>query len=113
MEIARLMSHDTSKEYNEQELLQERKKYFADYELKDGEHINENFELVCKLSKALINELAKTNKLKIENSFLKTTCEQQKHLLYVTTCSHEELKLIHEELCVTHDNLIKDHAFLH
>ncbi|OQU83541.1 hypothetical protein SORBI_3005G132033 [Sorghum bicolor] len=64
-----------------------------------------NFELVCKLSKALRNELAKTNKLKNENSFLKTTCEQQKHLLYVTTCSHEELKLVHEELCVTHDNL--------
>ncbi|KAG0520755.1 hypothetical protein BDA96_08G101300 [Sorghum bicolor] len=64
-----------------------------------------NFELVWKLSKALRNELAKTNKLKNENSFLKTTCEQQKHLLYVTTCSHEELKLVHEELCVTHDNL--------
>ncbi|KAG0537267.1 hypothetical protein BDA96_03G134100 [Sorghum bicolor] len=71
-----------------------------------------NFELVCKLSKALRNELAKTNKLKNENSFLKTTCEQQKHLLYVTTCSHEELKLVHEELGVTHDNLVKDHAFL-
>ncbi|KAG0549218.1 hypothetical protein BDA96_01G236400 [Sorghum bicolor] len=71
-----------------------------------------NFELVCKLSKALRNELAETNKLKNENSFLKTTCEQQKHLLYVTTCSHEELKLVHEELCVAHDNLVKDHAFL-
>ncbi|KAG0514313.1 hypothetical protein BDA96_10G180000 [Sorghum bicolor] len=64
-----------------------------------------NFELVCKLSKALRNELAKTNKLKNENSFLKTACEQQKHLLYVTTCSHEEL-------CVAHDNLVKDHALL-
>ncbi|KAG0517602.1 hypothetical protein BDA96_09G103600 [Sorghum bicolor] len=41
-----------------------------------------------------------------------TTCEQQKHLLYVTTCSHEKLKLIHEELCVAHDNLVKDYAFL-
>ncbi|KAG0523405.1 hypothetical protein BDA96_07G120700 [Sorghum bicolor] len=71
-----------------------------------------NFELVCKLSKALRNELAKTNKLKNENSFLKTTCEQQKHLLYVTTCSHEDLKLVHEQLCVAHDNLVKDHAFL-
>ncbi|KAG0517565.1 hypothetical protein BDA96_09G100200 [Sorghum bicolor] len=38
-------------------------------------------------------------------NFELTTCEQQKHLLYVTTCSHEELKLVHEELCVTHDNL--------
>ncbi|KAG0514225.1 hypothetical protein BDA96_10G172200 [Sorghum bicolor] len=71
-----------------------------------------NFELLCKLSKALRNELAKTNKLKNENSFLKTTCEQQKHLLYVTTCSHEELKLVHEELCVAHDNLVKDQASL-
>ncbi|KAG0529648.1 hypothetical protein BDA96_05G116100, partial [Sorghum bicolor] len=71
-----------------------------------------NFELVCRLSKALRNELAKTSKLENENSFLKTACEQQKHLLYVTTCSHEELKLVHEELCVTHDNLVKDHAFL-
>ncbi|OQU83362.1 hypothetical protein SORBI_3005G110463 [Sorghum bicolor] len=64
-----------------------------------------NFGLVCRLTKALRNEMAKTSKLKNENSFLKTTCEQQKHLLYVTTCSHEELKLVHEELCVTHDNL--------
>ncbi|KAG0532768.1 hypothetical protein BDA96_04G135600 [Sorghum bicolor] len=71
-----------------------------------------NFEVVCRLTKALRNEMAKTSKLKNENSFLKTTCEQQKHLLYVTTCSHEELKLVHEELCVTHDNLVKDHAFL-
>jgi len=62
--------------------------------------------------KALRNELAKTNKLKNENSFLKTTCEQQKHLLYVTTCSHEELKLAHEELYVAHENLVKDQAFL-
>ncbi|KAG0524943.1 hypothetical protein BDA96_06G012500 [Sorghum bicolor] len=60
-----------------------------------------NFELVCRLTKALRNEMAK-----------QTTCEQQKHLLYVTTCSHEELKLVHEELCVAHDNLVKDHAFL-
>ncbi|OQU91936.1 hypothetical protein SORBI_3001G261589 [Sorghum bicolor] len=64
-----------------------------------------NFELVCKLSKALRNELAKTSKLKFENSFLKTACEQQKYLLYVTNCSHEELKLAHEELCVAHENL--------
>jgi len=56
--------------------------------------------------------MAKTSKLKNENSFLKTTCEQQKHLLYVTTYSHEELKLVHEKLCVALDNLVKDHAFL-
>jgi S-adenosylmethionine hydrolase len=55
--------------------------------------------------KALEKDMAKTKKLKNENSFLKTTCEQQKHLPYVTTCSHEELKLAHEELSVAHDNL--------
>ncbi|KAG0523427.1 hypothetical protein BDA96_07G122300 [Sorghum bicolor] len=71
-----------------------------------------HFELVCRLTKALRNEMDKISKLKNENSFLKTTCEQQKHLFYVTTCSHEELKLVHEELCVTHDNLVKNHAFL-
>jgi hypothetical protein len=71
-----------------------------------------NFELVCRLTKALRNEMAKTNKLENKNSFLKTICEQLKHLLYITTCSHEELKLAHEELCVAHDNLVQDHALL-
>ena len=66
-----------------------------------------NFGLVCKLTKALRNEMEKISKLKNENSFLKNTCEQQKHLLYVTTCSHEELKLAHEELSVAHDNLFR------
>jgi hypothetical protein len=56
--------------------------------------------------KALEKEVAKTEKLKNKNSFIKTTCEQQKHLLYVTTCSHEELKLAHEEHSVAHDNLV-------
>ena len=56
--------------------------------------------------------MAKTEKLKIENSFLNNTCEQQKHLLYVITCSHEELKLAHEKLSVAHDNLIQDRAFV-
>jgi hypothetical protein len=71
-----------------------------------------NLELVCRLTKALRNEMAKISKLENENSFLKNTCEQQKHLLYVTTCSHEELKLAHEELSVAHDNLVQDHALL-
>ena len=50
--------------------------------------------------------MAKTEKLKNKNYFLKNTCEQQKLLLYTTTCSHEELKLVHEELSVAHDNLV-------
>ena len=43
---------------------------------------------------------------------LRAYAEQQKHLLYVISCSHEELKLDHDELSVAHDNLVKDHAFL-
>jgi len=72
-------------------------------------------ELVSRLSSmtvSLENEKAKTLKLENENSFLKTTCEQQKHLLYITTCSYEEIKLAHEELRVAHDNLVQDYAFL-
>jgi hypothetical protein len=72
-------------------------------------------ELVSRLASmniALENEMAKTRKLENENSFLKKTCEEQKHLLYVITCSHEELKMAHEELSVTHDNLVLDHAFI-
>jgi hypothetical protein len=71
-----------------------------------------NFELVCRLTKALRNKMEKTSKLENENSFLKNTCEQQKHLLYVITCSHKELKWAHEELSVAHDNLVQDHALL-
>jgi hypothetical protein len=65
-----------------------------------------------RMIKAFKKEMAKTEKLKIKNCFLKTTCEQQKHLLYVTTCSYKELKLAHEELSVAHDNLVQDHVFL-
>ena len=63
--------------------------------------------------KALEKEMAKTEKLKNENSFLKNKCEQQKHLFHVTTCSHEELKLSHEELSVAHDNLVQRPCFSH
>ncbi|OQU77768.1 hypothetical protein SORBI_3009G099450 [Sorghum bicolor] len=72
------------------------------------DHVVSYDELVSRLASmtmSLENKKAKTLKFENENSFLKTTCEQQKHLLYVTTCSHEKLKLIHEELCVAHDNL--------
>jgi hypothetical protein len=48
----------------------------------------------------------------LKTFFVKKTCEQQKHLLYVTTFSYEELKLAHEELSVAHDNLVQDHSFL-
>lgn len=52
------------------------------------------------------NKKAKTIKLEEQNSFLKNACEQQKYLLYVISCSHEELKLTHEKLNVAHENLI-------
>jgi hypothetical protein len=72
-------------------------------------------ELVSRLAGmniALENEMAKAMKLENENSFLKNACEQQKHLLYVISCSHVELKLTHEELSVAHSNLVQDHVFL-
>ncbi|OQU84963.1 hypothetical protein SORBI_3004G150650 [Sorghum bicolor] len=71
-------------------------------------HVVSYDELISRfasMTMSLENEKANTLKLENENSFLKTTCEQQKHLLYVTTCSHEELKMAHEELSVAHDNL--------
>ncbi|OQU76366.1 hypothetical protein SORBI_3010G137333 [Sorghum bicolor] len=71
-------------------------------------HVVSYDELVSRLASmtmSLENEKTKSLKLENENSFLKTTCEQQKHLLYVITCSHEELKMAHEELSVAHDNL--------
>src|SRR6185437_10984253 len=64
------------------------------------------------LDKLFEEVLTKTIKFEKENSFLKDTCEQQKHLLYVISCSHEELKLNHEELSVAHENLVLDHALL-
>jgi hypothetical protein len=79
------------------------------------DHVDSYDEFVSRLAsmnKSLENEKAKTMKLENKNSFLKTTCEQQKHLLYITTCSHEELKLAHEELSVAHDNLAQEHVSL-
>ena len=79
------------------------------------DHVDSYNELVSRLASmtmSLENEKAKTLKLENENSFLKNTYEQQKHLLYVTTCSNEELKLAYEELSVAHDNLVQDHVFL-
>ena len=54
------------------------------------DHVDSYDELVSRLASmtmSLENEKAKTKKLKNKNSFLKKTCEQQKYLLYVTTCS--------------------------
>ena len=64
------------------------------------------------MTKLFEKELAKTIKLEKENSFLKDTCKQQNHLLYVMSCSYEKLKLTHEELSVAHENLVLDHALL-
>ena len=80
------------------------------------DYVDSYDELVDKLASmtmSLETEKAITMKLKNENSFLKNTCEQQKHLLYVTTCSYEELKLAHEELSVAHDNLVQRPCFSH
>jgi hypothetical protein len=78
----------------------------------DPNSYNELLNRYASMNKLFEKVLAKTIKLEKENSFLKDTCEQQKHLLYVMSCSHEELKLTHEELSVAHENLVLDHALL-
>ena len=73
------------------------------------DHVDSYDELVsilASMTMSLENEKAKTMKLENENTFLKNTCEQQKYLVYVISCSHEELKLNHEELSVAHDNMV-------
>jgi hypothetical protein len=65
------------------------------------DHVDSYDELVSRLANmniALENEKAKTLKLKNENSFLKNSCEEHKHLLDVLKSSHDELKLTHEKL---------------
>lgn len=47
-DLTRLMYHDSSREYNEDELLFCRKAYFAAYELKNDEYLNDKAELICK-----------------------------------------------------------------
>jgi hypothetical protein len=61
---------------------------------------------------SLENKKAKTLKLKNENSFLKNSCEEHKHLLDVLKSSHGELKLTHETLLASHEELLEQHAFL-
>ena len=81
------------------------------YNVIDLDAYDELLSRFASMTKLFEKELAKTTKLE-KNSFLKDTCEQQKHLLYVISCSHEELKLTHEELSVAHENLVLGHALL-
>ena len=55
------------------------------------DHVDSYDELVDKFpstTMSLENEKAKTLKLKNENSFLKNSCEEHKHLLDVLKSSH-------------------------
>ena len=57
-------------------------------------HVDSYDELVSRFASMTIsleNEKAKTLKLKNENSFLKNSCEEHKHLLDVLKSSHGEL----------------------
>ena len=70
------------------------------------DHVDSYDELVDKLASmtmTLENEKVKTLKLENENSFLKNSCEEHKHLLDVLKASHDELKLTHEELLISHE----------
>jgi hypothetical protein len=51
-------------------------------------------------------------KLENENSFLKNSCEEHKKLLDVLKSSHGELKLTHETLLASDEELLDQHASL-
>ena len=79
------------------------------------DHVDSYDELVSRLASitmSLENEKAKTLKLENENSFLKNSCEEHKHLLDVLKSSHDELKLNHETLLASHEELLEQHASL-
>jgi hypothetical protein len=78
-------------------------------------HVDSYDELVSRLASmtmSLENEKAKIMKLKNENSFLKKSCEDHKHLLDVLKSSHDELIVTHEKLFVSHEELLEQHASL-
>jgi hypothetical protein len=73
------------------------------------DHVDSYDELVNRLASmtmSLENKKAKTLKLENENSFLKNSCEEHKHLLDVLKSSHGELKLTHETLLGSHEELL-------
>ena len=79
------------------------------------DHVDSYDELVDRLASmtmSLENKKAKTMKLENENSFLKNSCEEHKHLLDVLRTSHDELKLTHEGLLVSHEELLEQHGSL-
>jgi phosphoenolpyruvate-protein kinase (PTS system EI component) len=79
------------------------------------DHVDSYDELVSRLASmtlSLENEKAKTVKLENENSFLKNSCEEHKHLLDVLKSSHVELKLTHETLFASHEELLEQHTSL-
>jgi hypothetical protein len=79
------------------------------------DYIDSYDELVSRLASmtmSLENEKAKSLKLENENSFLKNSCEEHKHLLYVLKSSHAELNLTHETLLISHEELLEQHASL-
>ena len=51
-------------------------------------------------------------KLEKENSFLKNSYEEHKHLLDVLKSSHDELKLTREKLLVSQEELLEQYASL-
>ena len=79
------------------------------------DHIESYDELVSRLASmtmSLENEKAKTLKLENENSSLKNSCEEHKKLLNAYKSSLDELKLNHETLLASHDELLEKQASL-
>ena len=74
------------------------------------DHVDSYDELVSRLASmtmSLENEKAKTLKLENENSFLKNSCEEHKKLLDAFKSSHDELKLNHETLLASYNELLE------
>jgi hypothetical protein len=79
------------------------------------DHVDSYDKLVNRLASmtmSLENDKTKTMKLENENSFLKNSCEEHKHLLDILKSSHGELKLTHETLLTSHEELLEKHASL-
>lgn len=69
-DFARFLMTNTSREFSAEELFAERKKYFANYKLKDDETLNANAELIC-------NTCGQTRYFQKNNFVVLTLCKCQ------------------------------------
>ena len=73
---------------------------------------DELVDLIKDMSLYLEKVKTKKKNLKNENLILKNSCDHSERLLNTLIGLHEELKLTHEDPCLTHEKLKEDHEFL-